>query len=304
MLEKNFENATAEDLEELKRYFAGYEYRSSGHTYSSMFMWGPEYDVSWQVIEGYLWTISSYVNEKGEKVLYSTMPLTLNTYDKDNFALSIKKVKEKMGKLVMYQVPNHMVDFIRKAWDGPIKVIEDRDSADYVYRREKLENLPGRALHKKKNNLNAFIKNYDFVAEDLREEDVPEAIDFALSFNEDKETKTRQDASVLEKESLAITRALENRDLYIVRVIKLEGKIKALAIGALYSEKEAVEHIEKADPTIRGLFQAINQDFVKRLPKEVELINREEDMGIENLRKAKGEYQPALMYEKSTVVVI
>ena len=308
LLEKNFENASAEDIEELRKYFAAGDYRSSGHSFSSMFMWGPEYDTSWQVIEGYLWTVSSYFDELNEREYYSTMPLSVDGYrDVAGLKRSIEKMRQlfqrKGKKLVLYQVPNHLVEVVRKAWDGPIKVEEDRDSADYVYRRDKLINLPGRALHKKKNNLNSFVKNYEYEAMDLAEEDKEEAIAFAESFNEEKETKNKRDASVLEKETAAISRAIENMDEYLIRVIKMEGKIKALAIGALINEKEAVEHIEKADTTIRGLFQAINQDFAKSLPKAVEFVNREEDMGIENLRRAKEDYQPLKLYEKSTIII-
>lgn len=307
LLKKNFEEAKAEDLEELRRYFQAYDYKSSGHTFTSMFMWGPEYDVSWEIIEGYLWTASSYFNEFSERDYYTTMPLSIDGYEEERLAASIRVMKEKFEakgkKLVMYQVPNHMVKFIKNAWDGEMEVTSDRDSFDYVYKREKLIKLSGRALHKKKNHLNYFLKNYDFESSPLEEGDIEKAIAFAKSFNEEKETDTKKDAAVLEKETKAIERALKYKGQYITRVIRIDGKIEALAIGAQVNEREAVEHIEKANPDIRGLFQLINQEFAKGLPEKVQLVNREEDMGIPNLRQAKEGYQPLMMYEKSTIVL-
>lgn len=307
LLEKNFENAKAEDLAQLKKYFKACEYKSSGHTFTSMYMWGPEYEASWQVIDGYLWTVSSYIDEKNRESYYTTMPLTLKGYDVQSLRSSMHKIKDIFDKIdspmVLYQVPNHLVRTVQLAWDRKMQVKEDRDSFDYVYDRKKMESLPGRALHKKKNNLNTFIKNYDYSSEELKECDIEEAIAFAESFNEEKDSASKKDSLVLENETKAIKRALENRDEYIARVIKMNGEIQALAIGALINEKEAVEHIEKANPTLRGLFQLVAVEFARNLPENVKLINREEDMGIENLRRSKEGYQPVKMYEKSTVIL-
>ncbi|MEG1726095.1 MAG: phosphatidylglycerol lysyltransferase domain-containing protein, partial [Anaerovoracaceae bacterium] len=60
----------------------------------------------------------------------------------------------------------------------------------------------------------------------------------------------------------------------------------------------AVAHFEKANDEIRGLYQCINSEFCKHLPEEIIYVNREEDMGIENLRHAKESYKPDHMAEK------
>lgn len=313
LLEKNFDNGTTEDLELLKKYFEAYDYKASGHTFSSMYMWGPEYYSSWEVIDGFLWTASSYVDEEGQQNFYSTMPLSLNGYnDLEALRNSIKKMKEifesKGKRLILYQVPKDMVSILQRAWEGRLKIEDDPDSFDYVYDKEKLINLSGRALHKKKNHLNYFLKNYKYTVEDLKEEDHAEAISFIEDFNQHKDTETEFEASALANETKAIKRALDYTAVfkpeYLTKVIKIDGHIQALAIGALVGTKEAVTHIEKANPMIRGLYQAINWEFAKCLPKKVQLVNREEDMGIAKLRQAKEGYQPVRMYEKSTVVVL
>ena len=51
-------------------------------------------------------------------------------------------------------------------------------------------------------------------------------------------------------------------------------------------------HIEKANPDIRGLYPLINQQFLLHEFLEAEVVNREDDMGLEGLRKAKLSYEP------------
>ena len=63
-------------------------------------------------------------------------------------------------------------------------------------------------------------------------------------------------------------------------------------------------HIEKANPEIRGMYQFINQQFLLHEFPEVPLINREDDLGIEGLRKAKMSYSPldfARKYEERQI---
>ena len=46
-------------------------------------------------------------------------------------------------------------------------------------------------------------------------------------------------------------------------LIRLDGQVKAFTFGEKVSEHTAVVHVEKADPNVRGLFTAINKDFVQ-----------------------------------------
>ena len=88
-------------------------------------------------------------------------------------------------------------------------------------------------------------------------------------------------------------------------VIRVDGKVEAVTLGE-YScpiSKEAVlVHVEKANPEIRGLYQAINKEFCRHLPDHVIYVNREEDMGMENLRQTKLSYKPVRLAEKYSAV--
>ena len=85
-------------------------------------------------------------------------------------------------------------------------------------------------------------------------------------------------------------------------LIRIYGKVEAFTAGDLVNDHMAHVIFEKANPTIRGLYQVINRDFLVHEFSDVEFVNREEDLGIQGLRQAKMEYNPDHFAEKYTVV--
>ena len=81
-------------------------------------------------------------------------------------------------------------------------------------------------------------------------------------------------------------------------IIRIDGRIRAMAAGGFLGDDMVVEHIEKADRNIRGLYPMVFHQFCTGLPGNIRYINREEDMDIENLRKAKLSFKPCELIEK------
>ena len=81
-------------------------------------------------------------------------------------------------------------------------------------------------------------------------------------------------------------------------VILLNGRVEAFTCGELLNEATAVIHLEKANPEIRGLYAAINQQFCQQAWAGVPFINREQDLGEPGLRTAKLSYHPHRLVEK------
>ena len=69
----------------------------------------------------------------------------------------------------------------------------------------------------------------------------------------------------------------------------------------MLNHNTAVIHVEKADPGIPGLYTAINNLFCKNTWSDVKYINREQDLGMEGLRKAKESYHPHHKVNKYTL---
>ena len=178
-----------------------------------------------------------------------------------------------------------------------IQYNQNRDYQEYVYLSERLATLSGKELHSKKNHVNKFrsLYNYKFVPMDTSVTD--ECIRLAGTWL-DKKYEGNVKAYELELNSL-IT-AMENFEYFnlIGGVLYVEDKIAAFTVGEERSSDTALIHIEKADINYKGAFAAVNCEFANMLSEKYKFLNREEDMGIEGLRKAKLSYKPEFLTDK------
>lgn len=174
-------------------------------------------------------------------------------------------------------------------------VREDRDNFDYLYLRHDLAELAGRQFHKKRNLVKAFVSSHDYTAQPLTEGYVPQAIAVLDAW----QGKQARGADYLAaKEALLRMEELQLcGGLYFV-----EKDPVAYVLGEeLGGGGSFAIHFEKAAPGYKGLYQFINQSFASVLPESYATINREQDLGIEGLRKAKLSYNPTGFVEKYQV---
>lgn len=315
IFENTFDNLTSEETELLNSYFDGYDYESSGHTLIANYIWRNTHHISWQIIGDYLCIGAlGELDPEEDKQYFMSFPLTrTGTYDLDSLKetlLTAQKMFRRQGQnLNMSLIPQSLVHYLTEIFPEESLYIEHaRDEDDYIYLREDLVKLSGRKLHQKKNHLNYFLKNYAFTYEEATPEMVPEIMAYIESKNEYKMGETPEDwKEILELETEAIRELLKfvGKGL-LTGVIRIDGKIEAVTLGEFAktnSHETVLVHVEKADDRFRGLYQAINNEFCKRLPEDTIYVNREEDMGLENLRQTKTSYKPVKMGEKYLAIV-
>jgi hypothetical protein len=176
----------------------------------------------------------------------------------------------------------------------------DRDNSDYVYRTEDLIHLAGRKYHRKKNFLNRFRREYDFRFLTL----VPDVLDEVLDMQEKWcQMKACIEQPDLLSEDYAVREALTHFEELGIRggAIEIDSHLEAFCIGEPLDKETAVIHIEKGNPDIPGIYAAINQQFCEHAWSHMAYINREQDLGVEGLRKAKTSYYPHDMVNKYTL---
>ncbi|MGN0642660.1 MAG: DUF2156 domain-containing protein [Huintestinicola sp.] len=217
----------------------------------------------------------------------------------------MKKFSEQNGsKLKVNSVnPSQLHIFADVFGEGNYSVSGNEGSNDYVYNTSDLINLSGKKYHGKRNHLKK-IDNYNRTYSDITENDFDDCITFAANFFTGGE-KYDDESAVAEQ--YAINAFFNNYHELGLRggILRIDGNIAAFTIGERINSDTLGVHIEKADPTIEGAYPAINNMFVKaETEKDGFLyVNREEDLGIEGLRRAKRSYYPAFMIEKLTVTL-
>ncbi len=199
-----------------------------------------------------------------------------------------------------YSIIDGSTDFCEMVESSNIYNIEysqNRDYQEYVYLTQKLANLSGKELHKKKNHVNKFrsLYNYKFVSMDNSV--THKCIEMA---NKWLYTKYEGNEKEYEIELKSIITALNNFDYFNLfgGVLYVDDKIAAFTVGEERSPDTALIHIEKADVTYKGAYAAVNFEFANMLAPKYKYLNREEDMGIEGLRKAKLSYRPEFFTDK------
>ncbi|MCH5252501.1 MAG: DUF2156 domain-containing protein [Lachnospiraceae bacterium] len=207
--------------------------------------------------------------------------------------------------VILYLADKRTVEILTEA--GALKnyeITEDRDSFDYIYDAEKLRTLSGRALHKKKNLLNGFLREYEgrFQYETLSYNNIEEIEQFHEKWLDERRIYDKYNCIDAEEEG--IYRLFGNCHSIQCKMggVRIDGELKAYTIGSYAPDiKCAFVHIEKADVNFHGLYNYINQQFIINEFPEAELVNREDDLGQENLRQAKLSYRPLRLEEKFTI---
>lgn len=306
-----FENRiTVENREILEEYLHGYDYRTSGLSFSALYMWKDINQFSWMLSGDYmlLCGISHLELEEGIEEPFLFPPLTkTGTYEPEGLraaVLEAKQIFEEAGHpFSLRLVPFHMLDVFKEAFPNEMKYIEDRPNYDYVYLRQNLVDLKGRDLHAKRNHLNYFHKNFEYEYVTLTSAMAEDAMRFIADFNRKKEIPEHEmQLLLMEEEAMAdVFKNLENVG-YNAGAILIDGKIEALSIGGQLNKNTMTVHVEKANTQFRGLYQAINNEYCKNVPEYIKYVNREEDMGIANLRKAKLSYKPVELVEKYIIL--
>ncbi|MCU0632828.1 MAG: phosphatidylglycerol lysyltransferase domain-containing protein [Methanolinea sp.] len=174
----------------------------------------------------------------------------------------------------------------------------DRDHFEYVYQTNELARLPGGNYLSLRRQLNKFRKHCQPVMEEISPENLPDVRTFLLEWCEWKQCN---DHPFLTYEKDAVLYAIAHfRELELSGLlIRVQGKVGAMALFEELNPETAVIHFEKGLPDCEGIYKAINAETAAFLEGRYTYINRESDMGVPGLREAKTRYHPHHMVEVS-----
>lgn len=197
--------------------------------------------------------------------------------------------------LTLIAVEDDWAAQLKEQYGDTITVEPLRNSYDYIYRRDELELMQGKNLKAKRNHVNKFLSEHpDYEYRELTPEHFDECRRLQVLWNEEIHHDNPWYGNTIESEHRMIETVFANwSELDILGgAIFVDGKMIAFSFGAAVTNDTFDTCVEKADRIISGAFNIINQQMAQHLPPQFRYINREEDMGLEGLRKSKTSYHP------------
>lgn len=290
-----FKNFELKDKKLIESYTKPWNIGCSDLSFANLFIWGADGKMQYVIDDDVLYIKLNFksfpeffwppIPKKGSKHDYRELVCRAFEYlENKNIVPVIRNIWEPFKEIIEKSCPELDIEPAEIAWD-------------YVYSREKLATLKGKKLHGKRNHINKFMQeNPDWEYKKL----VPSMYEDCIAVYDGwKESKNlSEDEFANERRSVVL--ALTNMEELGLTggAILLDGKIKAFTVGERLNDDMQLIHIEKADSEINGLFPMINQQYVLHECADVQYINREEDMGVEGMRKAKRSYYPDFMVKK------
>ena len=294
-----FREITVADKSLFDRYAYAAQVRDCDMAFANIYCWQPYYRSEWAVVEGFL--VIRFRLDGGERLAYM-QPLSRDGLE--DFSTIIPQLAGdafSMGQPLRFAgLTPEGVEVLRRYAPQKFAFAASRDNADYIYSAEDLRNLPGRRYQPKRNHINRFRLENEFRYLPLTAEYAEEC----LRLNELWGAGRADDDATIATEREAMVRAFENFDALGLcgGAICVGGELAAFTYGSQLCEDTFVTHIEKANTKFNGIFATINNLLAQSLPASVKFINREEDMGIEGLRKAKLSYYPVAVEPKWVAV--
>lgn len=292
---KTFKPITLEDADVISKYLSRTPHRACDYSTGNLVLWANLYKTQYAVAEDTL-----FLKFKGSSESSFTFPMGSRCI-KSSFEWLFSYCNENNKPFNMNLIEPQMFEEIEKAFPNRFDIEYKRGSADYVYNMEDLSTLKGRKYSAKRNHVNKFLKTYsDWEYEPVSDENTDECIAMVKEWCVRNECLDEMQKA---NEIGVVTKGLKHRkELNLLGgVIRVNKEIVAMTLGEPSNDMFIV-HFEKAYPDILGGYPMINQQFVKNELSKYKYVNREEDMGIEGLRKAKESYYPAFMAEKGVLI--
>ena len=289
----NFKPIEKADKPIFDKFYNARYYENSQLTFTNQYVWRKFFNIRWAIENDVLYTLSDSNNK-----LSMLQPIGSEDKMQDAIANIIEFFAVNDQEFSMIDLDKSFVEELEKFPDAKFDIKINRGDFDYIYFAKDLINLSGRKYNLKKTPLNFFRRIYPTAKYvPITEELIPKCREALNRWYESKVTRLNTNSMF---DMIATNELLDNLFDFNLKAgaIDLDGRIIVFTCGEQLNSDTAVIHIEKAERDIRGSYVAINQGFVEHeWSSNMKFINREEDLGVAGLRKAKESWNPCKMIE-------
>ena len=294
----NFKQITLSDKKDIDACFDGNQYRACDFCFANLYSWNAKFKTVFAIEHKTIFL--RFQDSDGQ--FYYMMPIGKMPLE-EAFGKIMKDAEENRIPFQMKGISKEVWEQIQREMPDTFYYIPDRNNDEYIYFSERLIKLSGKKLQSKRNHINRFKADnpdWEYFPLTSREEldECSQMLDEWEEINIAKIDFSQRYDYIATKILLRDFDALQLRG----GAVRVNGRIVAFTIGEPLTNDTFVVHVEKAFGGINGAYTIINQQFIEHEASEFTYINREEDMGMENLRKAKLSYYPDLLLEEAILI--
>ena len=290
----NFKIITLKDKTLLDSYLLKTVFRNCDFSFSNLFCWSERYQTTYDIINDFL--VIRFISVDDKLPCY-LMPLGVGNL-MNVLEILIEDAENNGFPFRMMSITDDMFAELRKIMPDTFSYTPMRAYSDYIYLTENLMHLTGKKYQSKRNHINKFKNDYpDYEFVPITKELIPACLEMQRLWCIENDC---YDSNMLIGEAHAVKTALNHFEELQLRggVIKINGEITAFSFGQPVGQDAFGIHVEKA---LNNAYALINQQMAEHVACNYTYMNREEDLGLEHLRKSKLSYHPAILLEKGIV---
>ena len=281
-----FKDITIQDKDTITAYTMNSCRRNCDLSFSNLCSWRFLYHTKFAIVDNFL----VFKFWAGDELAYM-MPVGEGNLEKVLNEL-VEDARQEGEPFCMLGVCSCMREDLEAIMPGQFGFTVDRDYADYIYLRSDLATLKGKKFQSKRNHINKFRNTYpDYEYTPITKDRIQECLELEAKWCKANDCDQQEGTG---NERRALLYALNHfEELGLTGgILHVNGQIVAFTFGMPINKETFGVHVEKADTNIDGAYAMINYEFANHIPEQYIYINREEDLGIEGLRKAKLSYHP------------
>ncbi len=257
-----------------------YQFLSCEYSFANLAIWGDIYDIQWKDING----IPLIYIARDKALLFPQIP----DLKPDDLVAFSKEFTDNGVDGTISQVPEEYV-LEHPALKKHFIITEDPDFSDYIHSTERLCLLQGKKLRKKRNLITQFaINNPEYSEHIISDELFSDCLNLVENSLDPGKTSGKNEELNAIKKAFSLFKELSLDG----NVIVMKDRIIAFSVFSRHIDGSYTVHFEKTDSGFKGASQIINQKTAEYLSDKCDFINREQDLGIPGLRKAKKSYDP------------
>ena len=287
-----------EDYHLIEPYLDMANYEGYNSNFVTMIMWNHEYHIEYEIHDHYLVMLHNY---KG--IYFWAMPFTTPEYYQDAIDFMINYSFEHHFDFMIDCAIESFVEIIKPLYKDKLLFERTPFNDDYIYDCKMLQTLSGKKMQKRRNHYNAFLKEYPNY--EYRDLDMINDFDTIFECINRWETDKNGLSESMTSEVRGIMSLLSSQHCLDFEMggIFIDQHLEAFIIASRLKHETVQIHVEKANKAIRGLYPAILKEMLSRHYSEEKYVNREEDMGLENLKKSKQSLHPIKMIHKYRITL-